>query len=282
MNEKEFIVKLYEVVNKLSIIAKTQIPRFKREWEKNFSYLHEIPSLDFHQYLVDKNKFINDKKYRIEILETIKRSFDDTITMIKLLLDVLYNYYFKDLQYFKKEYNERDQIVLTYIVAKEILGNLIQYICIEHNKIPLKYYIFVRNYLLIKLKGLSALEILENMKKINIELKLDDLKKIMNKIVKDGFLKKVKHEKDFYYEVHLELILSDEATFKYRQTIQPIVKWPVLFWDDYFNIRELNVRLDDNEFLNNILKRSATQGYTSAWFVFNGLIEYFKGNIKFK
>lgn len=279
MNEKEFIVRLYEVIYKLHIIAKTQIPRFIKELEMNFNYLPEIPSLIFHQYSVDKDKFLNDIDYRIETLEAVLLSFEESFNIIKLLLDVLYNYFFKDFQHFKKEYNERDQIALPYMVAKEILGNLIQYVRIEHNTIPLKYYIFVRNYLLIKLKRLSVLEILENMKKVNVELDLDSVKKNLKEIVKDGFFKKSKHGNVFYYELNSELILSKEVMLKYRQTIEPLVKWPVLFWDDYFNIRELNVRVDDNEPLNEILKRTATQGYYSAWIVFHMLIIYFKGNI---
>ena len=87
MNEKEFIAKLYEVAYKLSIIAKTQIPRFKKEWEKNFNNLPDIPSVMFHQYSVDKDKFVNDLEYRIEILEAILLSFKEGFDLIKLLLE---------------------------------------------------------------------------------------------------------------------------------------------------------------------------------------------------
>jgi len=276
---ESFLLRLYEVVYKLFTIAKTQSYRFKNKWDENFAYLNQTITGIRHILLV-KEKFLNDIDYRIEVLDTVCLSCEDGLNIIKILLETLYNHYFKESTTFKKDFNEKDQLILKYIVAKEILGNLIQYNQLNHDTVPLKYNILARNYTMIKLKGQKDVDVLENMKKINIELNLDDLKKIMDEIVEDGFLNKTRRGRYFYYDLKSELILSDEAMLVYNQTIRSLVEWPTLFWRDYYNIRELNVTVDKgvkfSEKLNKILQKAATQGYIATRMVMCNLAEYFR------
>ena len=277
---ESFLLRLYEVVYKFSIIAKTQSYRFKKKWDENFAYLDQTPNL-IRQIPVVKEKFLNDIDYRIEILETLCLSYEDGFNLIKFLLDVLYNHYFKDSTQFKKDFSKKDQLILKYMVAKEILGNLIEYNQHDHDTVPLKYNILARNYTMIKLKIKEKdVEILESMKKIKIELELDDLKKLLDEIVEDGFLNKTKSGRYFYYDLNSELILSDEAMLVYNQTIRSLVEWPTLFWRDYYNVRELNItvntEVENNEYLNNILKKAATQGYVASHYVICNLAKYFR------
>ena len=279
MNEELFLIRLYEIVYKLFTIAKTQSPRFIKKWEENFAYLN-LTINGIRQIPLVKEKFLNDIDYRIEILNTVCLSCEDGLNIIKSLLEVLYNHYFKDSTQFKKDFNEKDQLILKYIVAKDILGNLIQYNQLDHDTVPLKYNILARNYTMIKLKGQKDVDILENMKKINIELNLDDLKKLMDEIVEDGFLNKTRRGRYYYYDLKSELILSDEAMLVYNQTIRSLVDWPTLFWRDYYNIRELNITVDKgvkhSEDLNKILQKAATQGYIATRFVMCNLAKYYQ------
>ncbi|MFW9952465.1 MAG: hypothetical protein ACFFKA_20285 [Candidatus Thorarchaeota archaeon] len=274
-----FVQKLYEVVYKLSSIAKTQSYRFKKEWDENLASFNRFPHL-VRQIPVIKEKFLNNTDYRIEILDTVRLSFEDGFNSIRSLLDTLYNHYFKDSIEFKAKFNAEDQISLKYLVAKEILGNLIQYNQLDHATVPLKYNVLARNYMMIKLKGQKDIDILENMRKINIELDLNSLKQILDEIAEDGFLNKAWKGNYFYYELKSELTLSEEAMLMYNQTIRPLVEWPTLFWRSYYNIRELNVTvnedIENSVFLNNILLKAATQGYIASHYVFKSLVKYYQ------
>ena len=279
VSEVEFLNKLYTVVDKLYAIAKTQSYRLEKEWVENFTSLKEKPHLV--RYIkVEKDKFLTDIDYRINALNIIMLSFDDGFHSIKSILTALYNSYFNGSEIFLSTFNEEDQVVLKYFVAKEILGNLIQYNQLDHNTVPLKYNIFARNYLLIKFKDQKTTEILDNLKKINIQLKADQLKKYMHEIALDGFITKIKTGNSLSYSLKKELEISEEGKMTYTQTIRSLVDWSTLFYRSYYNVRELNVTIDDNskhsEFLNKALQQAATQGYKACHDVFKNLIEYFE------
>lgn len=278
VNEEVFLNKLYDVVYKLSTIAKTQSFRFKKEWDENFESLKEKPYL-VRQIPVEKERFLTDIEYRIKILNTVKLSFEDGVHSIKSLLNALYHSYFNDSDIFTSSFTEQDQITLKYLVAKEILGNLIQYNQLDHKTVPLKYNILARTYLLIKLKGQRDTEILENLKKINIQLKLSKLKKVMEEIISDGFINKTKKGKYNYYHLQQELDLSEEGKITFNQTIRPLVDWPTLFYRSYYNVRELNVTVDGDckypDYLNKVLLKAATQGYIACHYIFNNLVRYY-------
>ena len=282
VTSEEFLIKLFSVAYKLFTIAKTQSDRLKKEWDENFSSLPEQPHL-VRSIRPEKEKFLTDIDYRIKVLNTIKLSFEDGFHSIKSLLTALFHSYFKDSDIFTQNFIREDQNKLKYLVAKEILGNLIQYNQLDHETVPLKYNILARNYLIIKFKEQSAKDINENLKKIKIELKLPKLKKILDEIIADGFLKKNKVGKIIYYSLQQELELSEECEKTYNQTIRPLVDWPTLFYRSYYNVRELNVTVDNDsnhlEFLNKVLQKAATQGYIACHYVFKNTVKYY-GKLK--
>lgn len=279
VNEEVFLNKLYDVVYKLSTIAKTQSYRFKKEWDENLEPVKEKPHL-VRQIPVEKERFLTDIDYRIKILNTVKLSFEDGVHSIKSLLKALYSSYFNDSDIFTSSFTEQDQITLKYLVAKEILGNLIQYNQLDHKTVPLKYNILARSYLLIKFKGQRDTEILENLKKINIKLKLSKLKKFMEEIISDGFINKTKKGRYLYYHLQQELDLSEEGKKTFNRTIRPLVDWPTLFYRSYYNVRELNVTVDGDckypDYLNKVLLKAATQGYLACHYIFNNLVRYYE------
>ncbi|TFG18395.1 MAG: hypothetical protein EU531_00110 [Promethearchaeota archaeon] len=281
LNEQQFLMKLYEVVYKLSGISKTQTYRFKKEWDELLKEFNPNPHL-LRQYSVEKDKFLKDVNYRIQILDIIRLSFDDGFHSIKSLLSTLYNHYFNDSSKFTQEFLENDQLELKYFIAKEILGNLFQYNQLEHESVPLKYNILARSYLMIKLKGQTDKEIKENLKKINLNLTLTELRKLLKEIVDDGFLTKTKKGKENIYKLAKEIELSEEGKKKFNQVLRPLVDWPTLFWRSYYNIREINVTITEGaknpELLNKILSKAATQGYLACHYVFENLKKYYEEN----
>jgi hypothetical protein len=275
----EFLNKLFTVAYKLYTIASTQSIRFKKEWEENFASLKLEPHLV--RYIkVDKEKFLADIDYRIKALNIVKLSFEDGFHSIKTLLTALYNSYFEDSEIYLNNFNKEDRLILKYLVAKEILGNLIQYNQLDHETVPLKYNILARNYFIIKFKDQKTTEILENLKKIKIQLKSNQIKTIMHEIASDGFVTKVKKGKSLSYSLKKELELSEEGKKTYNQTIRSLVDWPTLFYRSYYNVRELNVTVDDDskhlEFLNEVLEKAATQGISACVYVFKNLVKYYE------
>ncbi|MFW9771675.1 MAG: hypothetical protein ACFFBY_02620 [Promethearchaeota archaeon] len=278
LDEQGFLNKLYEVVYKLSGIAKTQSYRFKKEWDEYLKEINQSPHL-VRQIQVEKEKFLNDIDYRIKILNEVKLAFEDGFHSIKTLLVTLYQSYFNS-QKFKEEFSSQDQLILKYFVAKKILGDLVQYNELDHKSVPLKYNIIARNYLMMKLKQLKEENILENLNRIRIDLTIPNLRNNLREIALDGIIKKRKKGSYVYYTIEKEIELSEEGIKNYNQTIRPLVEWPTLFWRSFYNIREINVTVEGNpkhaDFLNKVLEKAATQGYVASHYVVQNLIKYFE------
>ena len=281
VSQKEFLNKLLEVVNKLAVIANTQGSRFKKLWDDTLKTLNDKPHL-VRKITLDKSKFIKEIEYRIKVLKNVEQAFVDGFYSIRSLLETLYSSYFNiGSKLFEKNYSKADQIILKYYIARAILGNLVQYNTMEHETVPLKYNIIARNYLLIKLSSQSDSEILENMKKLQIKnLTLGKIRKLMIEIESDGIISKTKKGKKFLYELKKELILSKKGQEYYNKTLYPLVEWPTQIWRSFYNIRELNVTIKEDiphrDFLHKILKKSATQGFSAADFVFKNLVKYYQ------
>jgi hypothetical protein len=279
VSEQEFLNKLLEVVYKLSSIVKTQSPRFKKKWDEYFEPLNEKPHI-VRQIPLDRSKFIKDINYRIEVLKNVEQATLDGFYFVKTLLQTLYGSYFNS-ELFTKDFSEHDQLILKYLIAKEILGNLIQYNKLDHESVPIKYNIIARNYALIKLKGQMNTEILDSLNKLNIKhVKLSDINNIMKEIELDGIINISKKGNNYLYTINKELELSKDGKKYYSQVLQPLVDFPTLFFRSFFNIRELNVTLDQNiqyhDFLQKILLKTATQGFSPTNYVFKNLVKYYE------
>ncbi len=278
-SSEEFLNKLLDVSCKLSSIAKNQTYRFKNKWDEYFKPLNKKPHL-VRQIPIDKEKFKNSIDYRINVLKNVEQAAVDGYYCIKTLLQTLYDAYF-DSDLFKNDFSDDDQIIIKYLVAKEILGNLIQYNKLDHESVPIKYNIIARNYTLIKLKGQMDLEILGSLKKLNMkEVKLADVTKHMEEVKADGIISIKKKGKNYCYELKKELELSKEGKMQYMSRLASLVDWPTGFWRSFYNIRELNVTPDKSfpyrDFLIKILSKSATQGYGPTSYVFKNLIKYYE------
>ena len=278
---KEFLTKLMNVVKKLEVLANTQGYRFKTKWKEYLDPVNDKPHL-VPQIKLDKEKFIEDIEYRIKILKEVDQAFADGFDSIRSLLKTLYSSYFQDdCKLFKKNYSEEDQLILKYYVARQILGNLVQFNQLEHESVPLKYNIIARNYLLIKMNGQKDSEILENMKKLQMEnITLEKINNLMEEVEAEGLVTKSMKGKNFFYELKKELKLSEKGEQYYEQTLYPLVEWPTQFWRSFYNIREINVTVDKDalhhEFLNKVLTRTATQGFAPADYVFKNLVKYYE------
>jgi hypothetical protein len=279
VTDTEFLNKLSEVVYKLSNIVKTQSPRFKKKWDDYLAPLDKKPHL-IRQIPFEKKKFIDKIDYRIKVLKNVEQATLDGFYMVKTLLETFYDSYL-DSELFKNDFSEDDQLILKYFIAKEILGNLIQYNKLDHESVPLKYNIVARNYTLIKLKGLMNTEMLDSLKKLNIkDINLTEVNNLLKEIESDGIINIKKKGKNFHCTLNKELVVSSEGKMYYSQTLQPLVDFPTLFFRSFFNIRELNVTLNKDvkyhDFLQKILLKTATQGFSPTNYVFKNLVKYYE------
>ncbi len=277
--EHDFLDRLYKVVSKLSNIAMTQFFRLKKLWEAHFSSL-DIKPHEIRTFSIDKDKFFNDIEYLINILKKIADSQIDGYYSIKSILEAFYEHYFIYSESFKNEYSYEDQIILKYLAAKEILGNLVQYNKLDHETVALKYNIIARDYYMIKLRGIDLSEVEDSLKKINKTIKRETLISILKEIERDEIINLQEWENDYLITLNKDLILSEEGNKKYNQNLRSLIDWPTQFWRSYYNIRELNMTPSSsmryNDLLTKILSKSATQGFGPAHFVFKNLIKYFK------
>ena len=278
--EQEFLEKLCDVVSKLSSIAKSQSYRFKTKWDEYLKPFNDNPHL-IRPIPLDKEKFIDDIDHRIEILKTIEHAIVDGFYTIKSLLVTLYSVYFKDSEQFKKDFSKNDQIILKYLAAKEILGNLVQYNRMDHESVPLKYNILARNYSMMRLREIDDAEILKTLTKLNIDfITVEKLREIMKEIENDGFISIKKEGNKHFYRGIKTLDLSPEGEKMYIHTLQSLIAWPTHFWRSFYNIRELNVTPSKDcnypDFLLKVLSKSATQGFSATNYVFKNLAKYYK------
>ncbi|MBY8983054.1 MAG: hypothetical protein KGD57_08905 [Candidatus Lokiarchaeota archaeon] len=279
LSKKEFLNRLLEKIKKLSSIAKTQTFRFQQKWNDFLDKTDIKPHL-VRNIPIEEEKFLNDIDYRISTLKLVSQAITDGFYTIKSLIEALYKSYFNS-NMFKQQYSEEDQLKVKYIVAKEILGNLIQYNKLDHETIPLKYNVIARNYTLLKLKVQSDKSIIDNMNKIfNNELNLGQIQSVLKEVEADGIISIEQQNDENFYKLKNELKLSEEGEKSYTQSIYQLIIWPTNFWRSFYNIRELNITpgqdIEDRDFLQTVLSRSATQGFGPTDYVFKNLIKYYE------
>lgn len=248
-------------------------------WDEHLKKFNDTPH-KIRQIPLNEENFLKDIDYRIKILKIVEASQVDGFYAIKSILETIYNVYFNS-DLFKNTFSLIDQKMIEYMTAREILGNLIQYNKMDHETVPLKYNIMARNYLLIKLKGQVDVDILENMKKLNVDIDLVELNKIMDDIVADGLINKEKQGDKYFYKLEKELKLSEEGEKKFNLSgLRAIIQWPTQFWRSFYNLRELNITVGENvkhhDFLHQILSKSATQGFGPTNFVIKNLVKYYE------
>lgn len=277
--EADFTKRLYDVVKKLSTIALAQSSRFVKLWEGYFASIDVKPHYVRYEK-VEEEKFLNDIDYRIKAIKTIEDSFVDGYYSIRSILQALYQHYFLDSDLFKQDFSEPDRNILKYLAAREILGNLIQYNKLDHETVPLKYMIIARDYIMMKLKGVTLTDVMNNLKKLNKVVDRDYVNSLMEEVQKDGIINIEEKDGEPLYTIKTELKLTDEGKKMFNSTFRPLVDWPTQFWRSYYNIRELNVTPSSDcqysDFLGKILEKSATQGFSPAHFVFTNLVKYYQ------
>ncbi len=277
--EADWLERLYDVVKKLSTIALAQASRFKKLWDGYFSSIDVKPHSVRYEN-VEQEKFINDIDYRIKSIKNIEDSFVDGYYAIKSILQALYEHYFLDSDLFTKAFTEPDRTILKYMAAREILGNLIQYTKLDHESVPLKYMIIAREYIMMKLKGVSLTGIMNNLKKLKKVVDSEYVSNQMKEVQEDGIISIEEKDGEPFYTIKTELKLTEEGKRMYNSTYRPLVDWPTQFWRSYYNIRELNVTPSSDcpydDFLGKILTKSATQGFSPAHYVFTNLGKYYQ------
>lgn len=270
---------LTDVAYKLANILKTQSPRFLHLWNK---YLYKINPQPHVPRLIpfEKEKFIESDEYKAKTLKIIENAAVDIFYSIKSLSDTLYNKYFINSELFLKDFSERDQRILPYLCARELYGNLLEFLKLEHEIAPMKYLVLAKNFQMLKMKGVSFTEVMNGLKKSEIEIDPSELTKIMDEIEQDGIIEGYEEGTDKEYILKSAVKLSPEGDLKYQEHLSPLLSWCTLIWRSFYNIRELNTPVPDDyewaSYLKKVLPRAATQGFKAAHYVIQNLAKYYK------
>ncbi|TFF95923.1 MAG: hypothetical protein EU547_06965 [Promethearchaeota archaeon] len=135
---------------------------------------------------------------------------------------------------------------------------------------------------MLKLKPKDDQALLKNMNKIFTKkpLTLAKIQLTMENIKKDGLITIESNETRYIYKLKEELNLSSEGEKLYNQNLGSLITWPTQLWRSFYNIREMNITPSEDvryhNFLQKVLSRSATQGFSPANFVMKNLKKYYK------
>lgn len=282
-NADIFLKKLYEVIYKLSAFSKTQFPRFTKLWNIYFFKSKINPHIP-RQIKLNKEKFLTDNEYKAQILRITENAIVDIFYSIRSIVEALYNKIFPNPDLFLKDFSEDDQKILPYLCAKDLYGKLLEFLKLEHNITSTKYLIIGKNYLLLKLNGMSNAEILNSLEKSEISIKYYKLNKIMQEIEGERIIKVERKGRTKIYTLNKDLVLSSDGQKKYNQFFYPLLEWSTQIWRSFYNIRELNITPPSEykwrSYLEKVLPRSATQGFNATHYVMKNLAKYYEMLIK--
>ena len=207
---------------------------------------------------------------------------------VKSIVDTLFNKYFDESALFLRDFNEVDRPPVKFLASEALLGSLLQFVEAESDLVPLKYLIVAKNRAMLKLKGLSAKKIQERMSSSGIECKIEEIRKIMNRLIATGYVSKRKRKKEISpgniitfieYRWIKDVVLSDEGDKFYNVKIDPLISWAVQLWRTMYNIRELDVVIPEyynyRNFLTKTVAKAATQGFKNSYWVVKNLQKYY-------
>lgn len=280
-----FLDTLWDIIESESALIKTQIPRLKRLWESHFINLGiKLPPIK--EFIPNKNDFYYNNSNKAIILEQLEECMIEGYKIIKFIIDIIFNKYFKDSELFINTFNETDQLMVRYKTADKLVGSLLQFINEEKGLIDLEYIIISKYKSILKIKEISDINIMEKIVKDGYKCTLEQIHEIFNKLVSINLITKREQVNSnlnvtvlYKWNSNSDFTLTPQGDKIYKSYIMPIIEWAIEYWRSLYNIRTLNVKIPDNYKMKleieNVLSRAATQGFSSAYFVIKNLKNYF-------
>jgi hypothetical protein len=274
-----FLRTLLEVVKEKSSNIRAQIPRFHKLWMQFWGEtqieLKTIRSVD-----VDDKQFISDLKYRIEVVRNLQHAMNDGFFVVKSIVESIFNKYI-DSDLISEDFFNADLVAAKLMISDILVGSLLQFIVLDKSSIPIPYIIIAKNKALMKIKALSVIRIVDDLKKNGFEVSSEYVTSILNDMIELGYIssEKVIDSDEIVYKFVKDFSLSEAGQRTFDQKIKPLLEWTIAIWRSLFNIRSLDTPIPNDyphrKFLEETVKRAATQGFLSAHNVMENIANYY-------
>ncbi len=286
MNQNEnppidnFLRTLHEVVKNKSSVIRVQIPRLHKLWLQFWGET-QVELKTIKPIVVDDEQFISDLKYRTEVVRNLQHAMNDGFFVVKSIIEPIFNIYI-DSDLISEDFTNDDLVSAKLIISDLIVGSLLQFIVLDKSSIPIPYIIIAKNKALMKVKALSISRIVDDLKKNGFEVSSEYVSSILNDMIELGYVssEEIIDSGEIEYKFVKDFSLSTEGQKKFDQKIKPLLEWAIALWRSLFNIRSLDTPIPNNyphrEFLEETVKRAATQGFLSAQNVMENIANYYE------
>jgi hypothetical protein len=274
-----FLRTLWEIISEQATTIKTQPQRLHKLWDQYWTKMNvELPPIRLID--LDKEKFLTDIPYRLDRVRTLQAAMGDGFQLIRTIVHSIYNKYIQT-QLILEDYSQEDVIPVSFLISDILVGSLLQYIVIDKPPIPIGFILIAKNKSLMKMKALTVERLGKDMYKNGFQVTPEEIQRVLDEMVQMGYLAQEPDNKSGLpaYKFVKEFTISDGES-KFKKEIKPILEWVVGLWRSLYNIRSVDTPIPDNyphkEFLEETVKRAATQGYASAYNVIENIGNYYK------
>jgi len=276
-----FLRNLLQVVKEKSSNIKAQIPRLHKLWVQFWGDNTQIELKTIRPVVVNDNRFISDLKYRITVVRNLEYALNDGYFVVKLIVESVFNSYI-DSDLMSEDFINDDLVAAKLMISDILVGSLLQFIVLEKSSIPIPYIIIAKNKALMKIKALSIDRIVNDLKKNGFEVSNEYVSSVLNDMIELGY---VSSENDIdtgqiVFKFVKDFSLSVDGQRKFDNKIKPLLEWTISIWRSLFNIRSLDTPIPNDylnrNFLEETVKRAATQGFLSAHNVMGNIAKYYE------
>ncbi len=280
-----FLRTLLQVVKEKSSNIKAQIPRLHKLWVQFWGDNTQIELKTIRPVVVNDNRFISDLKYRITVVRNLEYAMNDGFFVVKLIVESVFNSYINS-ELMSEDFINDDLVAAKLMISDILVGSLLQFIVLEKSSIPIPYIVIAKNKALMKIKALSIDRIVNDLKKNGFEVSNEYVSSVLNDMIEIGY---VSGEKDIdtgqiVYKFVKDFSLSEAGQIKFDKKIKPLLEWTISIWRSLFNIRSLDTPIPNDyphrNFLEETVKRAATQGFLSAHNVMGNIAKYYENTIE--
>ncbi len=279
-----FLRNLLEVVKEKYSYIKVQMPRLHKLWIQ-FGGNTQIELKTIKPVVVDDIRFLSDLKYRIEVVRNLQNAMNDGFFVVKSIIESIFNNYI-DSDLISEDFTNTDLVAVKLMISDMLVGSLLQFIVIDKSSIPIPYIIIAKNKALMKIKALSIERIVDDLKKNGFEVSNEYVSSVLNDMIELGYVtdEKIIDSGEIVYKFVKDFSLTEVGQRKFDKKIKPLLEWTIALWRSLFNIRSLDTPIPKNYpnlgFLEETVKRAATQGYLSAYNVMENIANYYEIIIK--
>ena len=275
-----FLRTLLQVVKEKSSNIKAQIPRLHKLWVQFWGNA-QIELKTIRPIVVDDNRFLSDLKYRITVVRNLQHAMNDGFFVVKLIIESIFNKYI-DSDLISEDFSNDDLVSAKLMISDLIVGSLLQFIVLEKSSIPIPYIIIAKNKTLMKIKALSIDRIVDDLKKNGFELSNEYVFSVLNDMIELGYIssENLIDSNEIVYKFVKDFSLSEAGQKTFNKKIKPLLEWTIAIWRTLFNIRSLDTPIPNDYphrgFLEETVKRAATQGFLSAHNVMENIANYYE------